>query len=82
MKLLFLDVILCCRDKLVCSVYRKSTSNDIYMNKHSFALKNWKTGTLKSLIERAILICYTEELLNEKSKHENIFREKKTFSNG
>ena len=51
------------------------------MNKHSFALKNWKTGTLKSLIERAILICSTEELLNEESKHhENIFREKKSLS--
>ena len=32
-KLPFLDVILCRKDnKLVCSVYRKSTNNDIYMN--------------------------------------------------
>ena len=35
-----LDVMLCRKDnKLVCSVYRKSTNNDIYMNWHSFAPK-------------------------------------------
>ena len=39
-KLPFLDVMLCRKDnKLVCSVYRKSTNNDIYMNCHSFAPK-------------------------------------------
>ena len=32
-ELSFLDVMLCRKDnKLVCSVYRKSTNNDIYMN--------------------------------------------------
>ena len=56
-KLPFLDVMLCRKDnKLVCSVYRKSTNN-IYMNWHSFGPKTWRTGTLKSLLERAILIC-------------------------
>ena len=55
----------------------KSTNNDIYMDCHSFAPKTWKTGTLKSLIERAILVCSTEELLNEELKHlEKVFREK------
>ena len=58
-KLPFLNIMLCRKDnKLVCSVYRKSTNNDIYMNWHSFALKAWKTGTLKSSIERAILMFY------------------------
>ena len=52
-------------NKHVCSVYRKSTNNDIYMNYHSFAPRTWKTGTLKSLLERVILICSSEELLNE-----------------
>ena len=80
-KLPFLDVMLCRRDnKLVCSVYRKSTDNDIYMNWHYFAPKTWKMGTLKSLIERAFLICSTEELLNEELKHlEKVFREKNHF---
>ena len=35
------------------------------MNYHSFAPRTWKTGTLKSLLERVILICSSEELLNE-----------------
>ena len=57
---------LCRKDnKLVCSVYRKSTNNDIYMNWHPFAPKAWKTGTLKILIKRAILISSTEQLLKE-----------------
>ena len=64
-QLSFLDVMLCCKNsKLVCSVYRKSTNNDIYVNWHFFAPNTWKTRTLKSLIERTILICSTEELLN------------------
>ena len=72
---------LCCKDnKLVCSVYKKSTNNDIYMNWHSFAPKTWKTGTLKSLIERATLICSIEELLKEELEHlEKVFREKNNF---
>ena len=50
------------------------------MNWHSFAPKTWKMGTLKSLIEREILICSTEELLNEELKHlEKVFREKNHF---
>ena len=62
----FLDVMLCRKDnKLVCSVYRKSTNNDIYMNWHPFAPKTWKTRTLKILIKRAILISSTEQLLKE-----------------
>ena len=80
-KLPFLDVMLCHKDnKPVCSVYRKSTNNDIYMNWHSFAPKTWKTGTLKSLLERGILICSTKELLNEELKHlEKVFCEKNHF---
>ena len=51
------------------------------MNWYSFAPKTWKTGTLKSLIKKAILICSTEELLNEELKHlEKVFCEKKPFS--
>ena len=45
-KLSFLDVMLSRKDnKLVCSVYRKSTNSDIYMNSHSFAPKTWKMRT-------------------------------------
>ena len=42
--------------------------------------KTWKTETLKNLIERAILICPTEELLNEELKHlVKVFCEKNHF---
>ena len=69
-KLPFLDVMLCCKDnRLVCSGYRKSNNNDIFMNSHSFAPKTWKAKTLKSLIQIAFLICSAEELLNEELKH-------------
>ena len=74
---------LCCKDnKLICSVYRKSANKDTYINWHSFASKTWKRGTLKSLIERATLICSTEELLNEELKHlEKVFLKKIIFPN-
>ena len=50
------------------------------MNWHSFAPKTWKTGTLKSLIERATLICSIEELLKEELEHlEKVLREKNNF---
>ena len=80
-KLPFLDVMLCRKDnKLVCSVYRKSTYHYIYMNLHSFAPKAWKMGTLKSLIEREILLCFTEELLNDDLNHlEKVFCKKNHF---
>ena len=81
-KLRLLHIMLYRKDnKLASSIYRKSTNNDIYMNWYSFALKTWKTGTLKSLKERAILICSNEELLNEKLKDlVKVLCEKKSFS--
>ena len=46
----------------------------------SFAPKTWKTGALKSLIERTILICSTEELLNDELKHlKKVFCDKINF---
>ena len=80
-KLPFFDVMLCRKyNKLVCSAYRKSTNSDMNMNWQSFAPKPWKMGILKSLIERAFLICSTEELLNEELKHfEKVFREENHF---
>ena len=80
-KLRLLHIMLYPKDnELACSIYRKSTNNDIYMNWYSFALKTWKMETLKILIESAILISSTEELLNEELKHlEKVFREKNHF---
>ena len=80
-KLRLLHIMLYRKDnELACSIYRKSTNDNIYMNWHSFALKTWKMATLKILIESAILICSTEDLLNEELKHlQKVFRENNHF---
>ena len=45
------------------TVYRKSTSNDIYLE--SFAPDKWKWGTLKTLTKRTYDVCSTQELLQK-----------------
>ena len=72
-KLPFLDVRLCRKGrKFYTILYRKATNNDVYLNWNAFAAISWKRGTLKTLIERAYLICSTEELRNRELK--NILR--------
>ena len=62
-KLSFLDVHLIRKGNDICTtVYRKATNNDVYLNWYAFAPNTWKRGTLKTFIERAYLICSTEEL--------------------
>ena len=51
------------RNDITATVYRKSTCNDIYLNWNAFAPAAWKTGTLKTLVERAYVIFSTEQLL-------------------
>ena len=40
----------------------------IYLHWNSFAPKNWKRSTLRSILARAYKICSTEELLDEELK--------------
>ena len=62
-KLPFLDVILIRKgNDITTTVYRKATNNDVYLDWNAFAPNTWKRGTLKTLIERAYLICSTDEL--------------------
>ena len=69
-KLPFLDVLLCrTGKKIYTTVYRKATNNDVYLNWNAFAPMSWKRGTLKTLIERAYLICSTDELQNRELEH-------------
>ena len=58
----FLDVLLKREEdgKLQTSVYRKPTSNIIYIHWESYAPKQWKIGTLSGIIRRAYEICSTE----------------------
>ena len=73
-KLAFLDVLLCrTRRTIYTTVYRKTTNNNVYLNWNAIAPICWKRGTLKTLIERAYLICWTDELRKhiEKVFYEN-----------
>ena len=45
-----------------------------------FSTTSWKKGTLKTLIERAYLICSADELRNRELKHtEKVFYEKISY---
>ena len=47
------------------AVYRKDTHNDLYLHWDAFAPVSWKRGTLRTLINRAYLICSNKELLQK-----------------
>ena len=80
-KLPFLNVLLCRKGKKIYTlVYRKATNNDVYLNWNAFAPISWKRSTLKTLIERAYLICSAEELQNrELEQIENVFYENNSY---
>ena len=42
-------------NNIVTTVYRKTTTNDLYLNLNSFARTSWKRETLKTLIDCAYL---------------------------
>ena len=68
-KISFLDVLLIRKnDTLETTIYRKSTNNGVYLHWNSFAPKNWKRSTLRSILARAYKICSTKELLDEELK--------------
>ena len=68
-KISFLDVLLIRKnDTLETTIYRKSTNNGVYLHWDSFAPKNWKRSTLRSILTRAYKICSTKELLDEELK--------------
>ena len=58
----FLDV-LSCRE-LTTTVYRKKT---IYLNWNAFAPVSWKRGTLRTLVQRADLVCLKEDLFKRRT---------------
>ena len=62
------------RNDITTTVYQKSTCNDIYLDWNAFAPAAWKRGTLKTLAERAYVICSTDQLLERESKYlEKVF---------
>ena len=68
------------RNDIATKVYQKSTCNDIYLNWNAFAQATWKRGTLKTLVERACVICSTDQLLQRKLKYlEKVFHKKNNY---
>ena len=44
-------------DHIQTIVYRKETKNDLYLHWHVFAPISWKRATLRTLVNRAYIIC-------------------------
>jgi len=65
----FLDVMIIRIANLIeTTVYRKPTTNNVYLHWNAFAPKTCKRGTLKTIIKRAYLICSTDKHLEEELK--------------
>ena len=57
------------------TVYRKDSNSAIYLRWDSFTPISWKRGTLKTLVERAYLICSASSLLENELTHiRTVFR--------
>ena len=67
-------------NNIITTVYRKATTNDIYLNWKSFAPTAWKRGTLKTLAYRAYLICSSIAIRKKKNDHlKKVFHEKNDY---
>ena len=80
-KLLFLDVLIQrMGNSIVTTLFRKLTNNEIYLNWNVFAPDTWKRGILKTLVERAYIVCSTNGLLPKELKYfVNVFRETNNY---
>ena len=76
-KLPFLDVLAICKDyEAETTLYRKSTSNDIYLHWQSFPPTMWKRGALKIIVSRAFNVCSNNQHLKKKIKYsKKVFRD-------
>lgn len=55
-------------DKIIeTTVFRKENNTNMYINWNSHAPVQWKIGTLRNLIQRSILICSNEILLEKET---------------
>ena len=80
-KLPFLDVLIQrMGNSIVTTIFRKLTNNEIYLNWNVFTPDTWKRGILKTLVERAYIVCSTNELLPKELKYfVNVFRETNNY---
>ena len=69
-------------NNIVTTVYRKATTNDVYLNWKSFTPTTWKRDTLKTLVDRAYLICSNIALRKKEIDHlKKVFHEKNDYPN-
>ena len=47
------------------TVTKKDAHNDLYLPWDAFAPVSWKWGTLRTLVNRAYLVCSNKELLHK-----------------
>ena len=68
------------RSNITTTVYQKSTYNGVVLNWNVFAPATWKRWILKTLVERAYVICSTDQLLERELKYlEKVFHEKNNY---
>ena len=61
-------------------MYRKTTTDDIYLNWKSFVHTTWERSTLKTLVESACLTCSNFALEKKEIDHLNkVFYEKNDY---
>ena len=74
-QLTFLDVLFIRNGRhLDTTVYWKVIHNDLYLHWDAFAPVSWKWGALKTLVNRAYLVCSNKELLhNELAYLKSVF---------
>ena len=80
-KLSFLDVLLVRNQSdIQTKVYRKKTNTDLYLHWKSFAPISWKRGTIKSLYNRAHIVCSSSSFLSEEIAHlDKVFNERNGY---
>ena len=66
----FIDMLLMRNyNDITTTVYRKDSNSDVYLHGDSFVPITWKRGTLKTLVERAYIVCATSNLLGKELTH-------------
>ena len=80
-KLPFLDVLIQrMSNTIMTTILRKLTNDEIYLNWNVFAPDTWKRTILKTLVERAYIVCSTNELLPKELKYfVKVFRETNNY---
>ena len=63
------------------TIYRKDTHNDLHLHWNAFTPPSWKGGTLRTLINRAHLVCSNKEilLLKELTYLKSVFLKKNAY---